>query len=227
MAEIIVALDVRSPDEALKLSDAVPGMRWVKIGPMLLLRGGAPLLGHFKERGVQIFLDLKWHDIPNSVAEAARAAAGLGVDLATVHALGGSRMMMEAVRAAGTMRLAAVTVLTSHGPQEYWSATGRGTPHGALRDEVTRLARSAVEAGCHGVVASPWEIEAVRQVLGSDHWLITPGIRPAGGTADDHRRSAEPAVAVAAGATHLVVGRPIIRAERPREVYESMCQAVS
>ncbi len=226
MAEIIVALDVRSADEAERLVGELPGLSWVKIGPMLYLRAGVDLIKRFRDRGLSVFLDLKWHDIPNSVAEAVRAAGELGVDLATVHGLGGPEMLREAVRAAGGLRLAAVTVLTSHGEAEYWDLLGRG-PGGSLGTEVARLARIAAESGIHAVVASPQEVGAVRGAIGPDRWIVTPGIRPAGAALDDQRRAADPAAAVAAGATHLVIGRPITRSEYPRRVYESIAAAVS
>jgi orotidine-5'-phosphate decarboxylase len=224
VAEIIVALDVPSSREAWALVDRLPGLRWVKVGPMLLLRSGEGLIAGLKDRGLQVFLDLKWHDIPNSVAEAVRAASGMGVDLATVHSLGGDAMLRSAVAVAGQMRLAAVSVLTSHDEIDYWSAVGRPAG-GALLAEVRRLAALAVAAGVHAVVASPHEVGAVREVAGPERWIVTPGIRPAGAALDDQRRAADPATAAAAGATHLVVGRPITRAERPEAVYEAMREA--
>ena len=226
MAEVIVALDVRSGKEAERLVDQLPGLTWVKIGPMLYLRAGGDLIKRFKDRGICVFLDLKWHDIPNSVAEAVRAAAEMEVDLATVHGLGGAAMLREAVRVSGDVRLAAVTVLTSHSEAEYWDLLGRG-PGGSLGAEVARLAQMAAEAGVHAVVASPHEVGAVRGAVGADRWIVTPGIRPAGASLDDQRRAADPAAAVAAGATHLVVGRPITGSEFPRRVYDSIATAVS
>ncbi len=226
MAELIVALDVRSPAEAERLVADLPGLRWVKIGPMLYLRGGGDIVRRFKDRGLEVFLDLKWHDIPNSVAEAVRAAGELGVDLATVHCLGGAAMLREAVAAAGGMRLAAVTVLTSHGDQDYWDTLGRDN-RGHLRDEVARLAGLAAGAGVSAIVASPYEVATVRELIGDGGWVVTPGIRPAGAALDDQRRAADPASAAAAGATHLVVGRPITRAAEPRQVYESLVEAVA
>ncbi len=227
MAEVIVALDVVSPREALQLADQLPELRWAKIGPMLFVRGGPDLVRQLKARGVCVFLDLKWHDIPNSVAEAVRGAAEQGVDLATVHALGGRAMLEAAARASDPMRLAAVSVLTSHSASEYWETLGRRDGAAEVQDEVVRLARIAVEAGVHGVVASPLEVTVVKEVVGPDRWIVVPGIRPPGTEAGDQRRTATPEVAVAAGATHLVVGRPIIRAERPRLVYDSICEAIA
>ena len=224
MAEIIVALDVSSPRDAWALVDRLRGLRWVKVGPMLFLRSGEPLIAGLKDRGLHVFLDLKWHDIPNSVAEAVRAAAAMGVDLATVHSLGGDAMLRSAVAVAGPMRLAAVSVLTSHDEADYWATVGR-SGGGALLDEVRRLSALAAAAGVHAVVASPHEVAAVRAVVGSERWIVTPGIRPVGSALHDQRRAADPATAAAAGATHLVVGRPITRAENPEAVYEAMREA--
>ncbi len=226
MAELIVALDVRSPAQAMELVQALPDLRWVKIGPILYLRDGPALIGELKDRGLRVFLDLKWHDIPSTVAEAVAAAEERGIDLATVHALGGRAMLEAAVGAAGAMRLAAVSVLTSHGPTGYWEALGGGAG-GELSAEVVRLARLAVDAGVQALVASAREVGVVRMAVGPQHWIVTPGIRPAGVGWDDHHRAADPATAVAAGATHLVVGRPILRAKDPRQVYESLCEAVA
>ncbi len=226
MAEIIVALDVSSSRDAWTLIERLPGLRWVKVGPMLFLRSGARLIAELKDRGLRVFLDLKWHDIPNSVAEAVKAAAAMGVDLATVHALGGDAMLRSAVAVAGPMRLAAVSVLTSHGEADYWATVGR-PGGGLLVDEVRRLAALAVAAGVQALVASPHEVAAVRGVAGAEHWIVTPGIRPAGSEMHDQRRAADPAQAAAAGATHLVIGRPITRAENPEAVYEAMCAAAN
>lgn len=219
-------MDVRSPAEAERLVNDLPGLRWVKVGPMLYLRSGGDIVRRFKDRGLQVFLDLKWHDIPNSVAEAVRAASELGVDLATVHCLGGAKMLREAALAGGEMRLAAVTVLTSHGEEDYWETLGREN-RGHLRDEVARLAGMASDAGVGAIVASPYEVAIVRDRVAEGSWIVTPGIRPAGSALDDQRRAADPASAAASGATHLVVGRPITRAAEPRQVYDSLVEAVS
>lgn len=227
MAELILALDVPGRDEAERLLDRLPGLRWVKVGPVLFLRGGPDLVRAFKARGLRVFLDLKWHDIPNTVASAVEGARALGVDLATVHALGGREMLRAAVEASGGLRLAAVSVLTSHGAQGYWDSVGRDPAGEGLEAEVARLATVALECGAQAVVASPREIEVVRQVAGEDVWIVTPGIRPPGYGADDQRRTTDPATAVRAGATHLVVGRPITRAIDPLAVYEGICQVLS
>lgn len=228
MAELILALDVPGRDEAERLLDRLPGLRWVKVGPVLFLRGGPDLVRGLKGRGLRVFLDLKWHDIPNTVAAAVEGARELGVDLATVHALGGRDMLQAAVAASGSLRLAAVSVLTSHGAEGYWSSLGRPRAGDGLPAEVARLTGVALECGIGAVVASPQEIDVVRRAaVGRDVWIVTPGIRPAGSDPDDQRRTADPATAVRAGATHLVVGRPITRAIDPQAVYDVICQELS
>jgi orotidine-5'-phosphate decarboxylase len=226
VAEVIVALDLPTADDALRLVDQLPGLRWAKVGPVLFVREGPALVRELKARDIAVFLDLKWHDIPNTVAEAARQAAALEVDLATVHALGGRAMLEAAVKAAGAMRLAAVTVLTSHTPETYAEVVGKEVASEVL-SEAVRLATLAVGAGVGALVTSPHEAAAVAEVAGPDRWLVVPGIRPAGSAADDQKRTATPREAVAAGATHLVVGRPVTRAERPAAVYQELCEAAS
>jgi orotidine-5'-phosphate decarboxylase len=224
VAELIVALDLESPEEARRLLDALPGLRWAKVGPMLLLAGGLELVAELKGRGIRVFLDLKWHDIPHAVAGAVAAAARLGVDLVTVHALGGEEMVRAAVAARGGTRVAGVTVLTSHSAASLAVALGRPTVE--LAGEVERLARMLVAAGVDAVVTSPEEIGVVRSVAGPDTWIVVPGIRPPFAEAGDQRRTATPEAAVAAGATHLVVGRPIVRAKDPQKVYQGLCDAI-
>lgn len=221
MADVIVALDQPTRAEALRLVERLPGLRWVKVGPTLFLDGGPALLRDLKARGLSVFLDLKWHDIPHQVAGAVRAAAGLGVDLATVHAVGGRRMLDAAREAAGRLRLVAVTVLTSHDERSYAEAMGRQAD---LLREAVRLAELARACGLAGAVASPVEVARLRDVW-PDGWRVVPGIRLPGSAPDDQRRTAEPAAAVRDGATHLVVGRPITGAEDPLAVYQGLCDA--
>ena len=219
MADLIVALDLGSADEALAMVDRLPDIEWAKVGPVLFVREGPAILRRLEQRNIKVFLDLKWYDIPTTVAGATAVAADQGVDLATVHSLGGEEMLAAAVEASGAMKLVAVTVLTSYDPEGYWNTLGRdGVTE--LGPEVSRLAQLAVGAGVHGVVTSPLEVATVRSAVGPDPWIVTPGIRPPEADADDQRRTADPASAVRAGATHLVVGRPITRAERPDEVYK-------
>ena len=225
MADVIVALDLPSADDALELVDRIPGLAWAKVGPTLFVRAGPALLAQLRERGVRVFLDLKWHEIPHQVAGAVRAAAAEGVALVTVHALGGARMLAEAARAAhGETRVVAVSVLTSHTAEEFGRTVGRDVPD--LAGEVRRLASLAVEAGVHGIVCSADEAPKVRETVGPERWVVVPGIRPADADADadDQRRTATAREAAAAGASHLVVGRPVIGAEDPAAVYHALCK---
>jgi orotidine-5'-phosphate decarboxylase len=216
MAEIILALDVDSADAGRRLLDRLPELRWVKVGSVLMTREGAPLIVELRSRGLEVFLDLKWHDIPNTVAGAVAAAASLGVSMATVHTLGGAAMLAAAQAAAGSVGLVGVTVLTSHDAGGYAASTGR-TPVD-LREEVVRLAGVAASAGLRGVVCSPAEVEVVRPTLGEGAWVVVPGIRRAADAAGDQVRIATPREAASRGATHLVVGRPILTAPNPAAV---------
>ena len=221
MAEIILALDLPSGGEALTLLDRLPGLRWVKLGSVLMTREGPGLIKVLQDRGLQVFLDLKWHDIPNTVAGSVSAARDHGVTLATVHTLGGGMMMEAASRAAGgELKLVGVTVLTSHDDTSLGEAIGR--PDVRTGAEVVRLARQAMGAGLDGMVCSPLEIASVRAVEGPPALIVVPGIRRSDDAAGDQRRTASPEAAIAAGATHLVVGRPIIEAENPGDVLRSM-----
>jgi orotidine-5'-phosphate decarboxylase len=214
VAEVVLALDMPSGAEAMRLLERIPATPWVKVGSMLMTREGAPLVRALIARGHRVFLDLKWHDIPNTVAGAVRAARELGVAMATVHTLGGRNMMEAATEASGgVLELVGVTVLTSHDEMAYARAVGRvGVDVG---DEVARLADEAVAAGLAGVVCSPGEIEVVRRVLPDGSRVVVPGIRSESDPAGDQVRIATAAAAASAGATHLVVGRPILLAADP------------
>ncbi len=223
MAEIIVALDLPA-DDARRLLDRLPEVRWVKIGSILFAREGPALIRELTGRGLKVFLDLKWHDIPNTVAGAVEGARDLGVAMATVHTLGGAAMMQAAARAAGPgLGVVGVTVLTSHDAAGYGTTVGRDGV--VLLDEVRRLARSAREAGLRGIVCSPLEVAAVGDALGKGDWRVVPGIRRPGDAAGDQVRTGGPAETVRAGATHLVVGRPIIQAEDPGAVFRELAAA--
>ena len=221
MAEVIVALDLDSASDVERLLDRLPGLRWGKVGGTLFVREGPRMVRLLRDRGVRVFLDLKWHDIPHQVAGAVRAAADLGVELATVHALGGPAMLEAARAAAGAMPLVAVTILTSHAPDELTAVLGTRSPGPAA--EAERLARMAVDAGLAGVVASALEAARLRAALGPAAWLVIPGIRPIGSPADDQARTATAGAAVRDGASHLVVGRPITTADDPALVYQTLC----
>ncbi|MGE0353592.1 MAG: orotidine-5'-phosphate decarboxylase [Gemmatimonadales bacterium] len=225
MTEIILALDLPGADEALRLLDRLPRLRWVKVGSILMTREGPPLVHTLTGRGLRVFLDLKWHDIPNTVAGAVSAASDLGVSMATIHTLGGREMMEAAARAAHPdLGLVGVTVLTSHDDTSYRTALGRD--HADLNAEVTRLARTAMEAGLRGIVCSPREVARVQSVTGPEGWIVVPGIRRPGDPAGDQARTATPREAAQAGATHLVVGRPILQADDPAAALDSMLEGL-
>src|SRR6266496_2936304 len=218
MAELIVAFDLPSGREALALAARLPGLRWAKIGPVLYTREGPAVVREFVARGLRVFLDLKWHDIPSVEADA--AAGGQGVAMTTVHTLGGPAMLAAAAAAAGNVALVGVTILTSHDTPEVERVLGRGVPD--LGFEAERLARLAVTAGLRGVVASGRELALLRAALGPELLIVVPGIREPGDATADQRRTVTPADAVRLGATHLVVGRHLTRAANPTAVYQRL-----
>ncbi|HEX5631756.1 MAG TPA: orotidine-5'-phosphate decarboxylase [Gemmatimonadales bacterium] len=223
MAELILALDLPTPEAAFRLLDGVPDARWVKVGPILFTRQGPALVRQLRARGLSVFLDLKWHDIPNTVAGAVEAAVEEGVELVTVHTLGGLAMMTAAARAAaGRLAIVGVTVLTSHDREGFEGVLGR--PIDDLQVEVVRLAGAASASGLQGVVCSPHEIRVVRGALPPRAWVVVPGIRRMEDSAGDQVRTAGPGAAAAAGATHLVVGRPILQAADPGAVFRAMAR---
>lgn len=225
MAELILALDTADAGSALALVDVV-GPKWVKVGSILFVREGPGLVRSLVDRGLDVFLDLKWHDIPNTVSGAVASARDLGVRMATVHALGGSEMMVAAGRAAGPdLAMVAVTVLTSHTPASYGEATGRKSAD--LEADAIRLARMALEAGLAGVVCSPVEARPLRSTLGRDPLLVVPGIRRPDDAAGDQRRTATPAEAAAAGATYLVVGRPVLQSPDPAVAWSELSSGLA
>jgi orotidine-5'-phosphate decarboxylase len=211
---LIVALDVPTADEARALVDRLAGqVGMFKIGSQLFTAAGPDIVREIVARGEKVFLDLKYHDIPNTVAGAVASASRLGVSLLTLHGLGG-RAMMEAAEGALPaigLRLLAITILTSHDE----AALQEVGVLLSLTDAVRRLARLAKEAGIDGVVASPHEVGHIREACGKGFLIVAPGIRPAGSQAGDQARLATPATALAAGADYLVVGRPIIEARDP------------
>ena len=214
MSELVVALDLPSRSEAVELVDRLGGgADFYKVGLELYTREGPDIVAALHERGKRVFLDLKLMDIPNTVARAVAAAADLGVELLTLHAHGGPTMIEAAVSECGSTRLLAVTLLTSLSPDEIETVWNR--PVDSVRTEVLRLARLSTEAGAHGVVSSPLEAGELRTVLGPEALVVTPGVRLPGGETHDQNRVATPAAAVAAGASHLVVGRAITRADDP------------
>lgn len=217
-AELIVALDTPSAQEAgLLLNKMPPAIGWYKIGLELFAAEGPAALALLRTRQKKIFLDLKLHDIPNTVSRAVLAAAGHNVSLLTVHAIGGKAMLKAAAEAAknagaGAPKILAVTVLTSHN-QDDLAAIG---VQRNLSDQVLTLAELALKCGADGIVASVNEAPRLRKNFGNDFVLVVPGIRPAGSETGDQKRIATPAMAINAGADFLVVGRPITRADDPQ-----------
>jgi len=210
---LIVALDVPTAVDAqeivYELGDLVS---LYKVGLQLFTAEGPRVVSELVNSGRKVFLDLKLHDIPNTVGQAVKSVCELGVTLLTVHAAGGSRMMKEAVQAARSGAaepiILGVTVLTSFGQSDLEESG----VHADLSQQVRHLAELAKAAGCRGVVTSPREAASLRSMLGPGMAIVTPGIRPAGSDAADQSRIATPAAAIHAGASHLVVGRPIVGA---------------
>ena len=217
-SRLIVALDLPSRSEALSAIERLAGrVGAFKVGLELFVREGPALVETILKRGEQVFLDLKLHDIPNTVAGAVRSACSLGVHMLTLHAAGGRRMLESAREAANASSrpplLLAVTALTSLSTEEIRSI---GVPDAAGL-WVERLAGIAIQSGMGGLVTSPLEVSHLRARTGPDVKLVTPGIRPAGLAAQDQSRIAEPGSAILAGADYLVVGRPILKAPDPAE----------
>ena len=214
MAELIVVLDVDKAEDALALVEKCEGCTWFKVGMQLFVRSGPGIVSEIQGRAKKVMLDLKYHDIPNTVRNASRAAADLGVSMFTLHASGGKRMIeaaREAVEGTDTQILA-VTVLTSMSEETLRTEVGIQEPPG---EAVCRLASMAVGAGAHGVVCSPLEVESVRQAVGPGPVLVTPGVRPEWSTRDDQQRVMTPGDAARAGADFVVVGRPILHHDDP------------
>jgi orotidine-5'-phosphate decarboxylase len=233
--QLLIALDVESGAEAVRLADSLRGIAGgFKIGSRLFTAEGPGIVRTLAGRGDRIFLDLKFHDIPNTVATAVAAATSLGVWMVDVHASGGSRMMRAARDAAhataAKQRLTpplviAVTVLTSM-TGEFLAETGVQSP---VLDQAARLAQLAQAAGLDGVVASPQETALIRQRCGSGFTIVTPGIRGGGAKTagkDDQERTLSPAEAIAAGASYIVVGRPIIAAGDPRQAAQEIAASI-
>jgi orotidine-5'-phosphate decarboxylase len=219
VSELILALDVPKAADVLPLLDELPELGWVKIGSVLMTREGPGLVRTLVDRGLKIFLDLKWYDIPNTVAGAVTAARELGVSMATVHILGGTTMLEAAAVAAGTeLALVGVTVLTSYDAAGYAHAVGRSRVN--LPQEVERQALIGALAGLRGLVCSPHEVSVLRRRLGPDPYIVVPGIRRRSDPLGDQVRVATAKDAVSNGATHLVVGRPVLQAEDPAAVLE-------
>jgi orotidine-5'-phosphate decarboxylase len=233
MDRLIVALDYPSADAALKLVDGLRGgCRWFKVGMELYYAAGTSIIERLVERDLKVFLDLKLHDIPNTVAGAVRSVGPMGASLLTIHAGGGERMMRAAAEAAQAgfgPELLAVTVLTSMDGTELAEVgvSGELAASNPVETQVLRLARLARLAGIDGFVCSADEVAAVRKAIGPDARLVVPGIRPASGNGkDDQRRTATPAEAIGRGASMLVVGRPITAAADPRAAVETILEEI-
>lgn len=229
---VIVALDC-SEERALELARMLEGKAgWVKVGMTLYYAAGPGIVRALKERGFKVFLDLKFHDIPHQVEGAARSAAASGADMLTMHTVGGIGMMRAAQRGAeqaaselgGEVPVTlGITVLTSMSA-EALAQTGVERP---MAEQVLALAGQASEAGISGVVASPHEAAALRELLGPQAYIVTPGVRPAGSDIGDQSRVATPAAAIAAGASHIVVGRPVTQADDPAAAFEAIVESLS
>jgi orotidine-5'-phosphate decarboxylase len=223
---LAVALDLPNEREAMKVVDRLGDTcRWFKVGMELYYAAGNSIVQQLRDRGFNVFLDLKLHDIPNTVAGAVRSVAEAGASLLTIHAGGGAAMMSAAAEAAsapGSPRLLAVTVLTSMDPNELTSIGITAPP----AEQVLRLARLAQASGIDGMVCSAEEVATLRKETGPSTLLVIPGIRPTGSAIGDQRRIATPAEAIARGASMLVVGRPITRAYDPVEAARAILQEI-
>ncbi len=225
---LIVALDFPDARSALAMAGVVgQSASTFKVGKELFTAEGPAVVRDLVAAGKRVFLDLKFHDIPATVAGAVSSAARLGVSMLTVHASGGRGMLEAAVKARGNSAespiILAVTVLTSLRDSDL---TEMGVDE-SVADQVLRLARLAKSAGCQGVVASPQEAAALRKEMGPDILIVAPGVRPAGDPAGDQARVATPAQAIAAGASHIVVGRPITRSNDPAAAARAIVEEIA
>jgi len=215
---IIVALDAKSQYDALTIAEQLdPALCRVKVGKELFTHEGPSVVKALHDKGFEVFLDLKFHDIPNTTAQAVCAAADLGVWMVNVHASGGRKMMETCVERLKVgnynTQLIAVTVLTSMGREDLKDIGLDIEPS----EQVKRLAKLTQDSGLDGVVCSAQEAKMLRETLGQDFALVTPGIRPAGSNADDQKRIVTPKQAMLDGSTHLVIGRPITQSENPSQ----------
>ena len=223
-SKIIVALDYEKEAEALALVDQIdPSLCRLKVGKEMFTTLGINFVKQLHQRNFDVFLDLKYHDIPNTVARAVRSAADLGVWMVDLHASGGLRMMEEAKRilepyGKDAPLLIAVTVLTSMEDLDLLQIGINASP----MEQVLRLAHLTQRAGLDGVVCSPQEVEILRNACGEEFKLVTPGIRPIGADFGDQRRVMTPTAAIRAGSDYLVIGRPITKADNPSEVLRSI-----
>ncbi|MDC4378387.1 orotidine-5'-phosphate decarboxylase [Acinetobacter baumannii] len=228
LLSIIVALDAKSQYDALKIVEQLdPTLCRVKVGKELFTHEGPSVVKKLQEENFEVFLDLKFHDIPNTTAQAVCAAADLGVWMVNVHASGGRKMMetcVERLKAGNYQtQLIAVTVLTSMGREDLKDIGLDIEPV----EQVKRLAKLTKESGLDGVVCSAQEAKILRELIGQDFSLVTPGIRPEGSNADDQKRIVTPKQAMLDGSTHLVIGRPITKAENPTEMLKLILASIA
>ncbi len=221
--KVIVALDYPIESQAINLINQLePAECRLKVGKEMFTHFGPAFVEKLQEKGFEVFLDLKYHDIPNTTAKACEAAASLGVWMLNVHASGGRRMMEAAADAIANHQskphLIAVTVLTSMSQQDLVELGINDTPE----QQAVKLAKLAQSSGIEGVVCSAQEAQKMRQNITDDFLLVSPGIRPAGSKADDQRRIMTPHDALSAGANYLVIGRPITQADNPLDVLHSI-----
>jgi orotidine-5'-phosphate decarboxylase len=226
----IVALDVESAGVAVRLVEELGDLcRFYKIGSELYTAEGPAVVRQVQERGASVFLDLKFHDIPNTVRGAVRSAAHLGVQLLSIHATGGRPMLEAAVEgvreAAANCEIFGVSVLTSMDSRALSVAWGR--PVSSIPDEVLRLGQLAIDAGIHGIVCSGEEAAAVRAKFGNSLATLVPGVRLAGGDRQDQRRVVTPRQAAAAGASYIVIGRPVTTAKSPPDAMREVLADLS
>jgi len=230
---LIVALDFPTMEQAMAcVEECGESVSHYKVGMELFYAAGAPMITYLKNQGKHIFLDLKLQDIPNTVAHALMVLSDLGADMMNVHAVGGKKMMAEAVKAvreaaakAGrpAPKLIAVTILTSMDEEQFAGLNYNNT----IAEQVISLAKLAKEAGMDGVVASPREAAGIREACGPDFLIVTPGVRPAGASLDDQSRVATPAGAFQNGTSHIVVGRPITKAEDRKAAAEAIVAEIA
>ncbi|MFM7454778.1 MAG: orotidine-5'-phosphate decarboxylase [Cyanobium sp.] len=229
-----MALDGLGAEQALLLAEGIPGLRWVKVGLELFTQAGPAVVRQLREQGWRVFLDLKFHDIPATMAGACRSAAALGAELITVHACAGTEALARAQQAAeagaaaagmdAAPTLLAVTVLTSWEERRFRQELGIST---TIAERVGQLADLVAAAGVGGCVCSPLEVAALRRRMPEPFVLVTPGIRPPGSDRGDQARVMTPAQAMAAGASRLVIGRPITAAADPAAAFATCCAALA
>lgn len=222
--KIIVALDFSEEQKVLSFLDLLKGHNvWVKVGMELFYSTGPKIIHEAKERGYKVFLDLKLHDIPNTVGQSIKALTALPVDMINVHAAGGGEMMKKAAEAAHSSKynplLIAVTQLTSTTTEQM---NREQRIQGDIVESVSHYAKLAKDSGCHGVVSSPHEVQAIKLICGSRFLTVTPGIRPADADVQDQKRITTPAEALQLGTDFMVIGRPITQAKDPRAALEKI-----